>query len=336
MISPDTIQAIRDLPLDQAIGHYVPDLKQSGNKTTYKACSPFNAEKSASFYVLTAKGFWKDHSSGKGGRDVIGFLMQRDNLDYIDAIKLAAQDFNIELKYDTSAESQAWKEKLEKKKELQPVMDWAFSEFQKNEVPKAFLKRFPVEVCQQFAIGYCTGLIGEAVKAGYKASQLYECGLVNKNPEREEYFEKFADRVMFTVNDWRGHLIGFSGRVNGDAPKAIPKYLHSAFEKSKTLFAIDKAKKAMQENDSCYMVEGPTDTMRFHQMGISNATAMQGSDISEEQAKLIKRFCSTICFVPDNDADKTTNVGVQKLQGNAEVAIKAGLSVKVLMIKQKR
>jgi len=336
MIKPETIEAIRELPLQDTIGKYVTDLKQSGNKQTYKGKSPFNDENSASFYVHTGKGFWKDFSSGKGGRDVLSFIMQKEGINFFDAIKIAAQDFNITIEYDNGPEAQAWKEKMEKKKELQPLLQWAYSEFQKTEVPKDFLKRFPEQVCEQFHIGYCTGLIGDAVKSGYKAAQLYEAGLVNKHPEREEYFEKFADRVMFPITDWRGTLIGFTGRVNGQVPKTVPKYLHSAFEKSKTLYAIDKAKKAMQESDSCHVVEGPTDAIRFHQMTVENTVGKQGSDFSDDQAKLIKRFCGTVCFVPDNDADKPDNPGMKSLERNAETAIKAGLSVKVLLIKNSK
>jgi len=332
MIKPESIEAIREISLSESIGFYLPDLKKSG-QGTLKTKSPFNPENSASFYVHTAKGFWKDFSSGKGGRDVISYLMQKENLAFIDAVKLAAQDLKITLEYDTGADNLAWKEKLEKKKELQPVIEWAYSEMQKNEVPKDFIKRFPLDVCERFNIGYCTGLIGEGVKAGYKAAQLYECGLLNKHPDREEYFEKFNDRVMFPITDWRGSLIGFTGRVNGQVPPKVPKYMHSAFEKSKTLYAINKAKKAMQEKGAAYVVEGPTDTMRFHQMNIDNTVGKQGSDFSDDQAKLIKRFCDTVCFVPDNDADKKDNPGLKSLDRNAEVAIKAGLSVKVLMIK---
>lgn len=331
MIKPETIEEIRNIPLDVAIGKYVADLKKSGSG--YKAKSPFGEENTPSFFVHVAKGFWKDFHSGKGGRDVISFVAQQQGMTWIDAVRFAAADFNINIVEDNSAEAQAWKEKLEKKKELQPVMDWAYSEFQKNDVPTDFLKRFPLEVCEAHHIGYCTSLIGEARKIGYTCAQLFECGLVNKHPDREEYFERFADRVIFPVMDWRDSLIGFTGRINGKVTAKQAKYMHSAFEKSKTLYGINKAKKAMQAKDVCYVVEGPTDCIRFHQQDITNAVAKQGAHLSDDQAKLIKRFCGTVCFIPDNDADKKENTGMKSLDADAETAIKAGLTVKVLMIK---
>jgi DNA primase len=108
--------------------------------------------------------------------------------------------------------------------------------------------------------------------------------------------------------------------------------MHSAFEKSKTLFGISSAAASIKEKDSAYVVEGPTDVMRWHEHKIDNTVGKQGSDFSEDQARILKRYCGTVCFVPDNDADKgDKNPGLKSLERNAEVAIKAGLIVKVLI-----
>lgn len=326
MISQTTIQAIRDLHLPDAIGRYV-ELKKKG--TTWTGLSPFHDEKTPSFFVHPVKGFWKDFSSGKGGRDVISFLMEKESLDFVGAIRMAAQDFSIPIEEDRNGSAEYYAA-LEKKKQIMPVLEWAWSEFQRHEVPKYFLDRFSSETCTRFGIGFCTGIIGEAKKAGIEVDLLHQSGLINFNEERKEYFEKFAQRVIIPVTDYRGTLIGFTGRKTTDDKKS-PKYLHSAFEKSKTLFAIQQALKAIQTEEKAYVVEGPTDAMRFHEKGILNTVGKQGSDFSEEQAKLIKRYCSTVCFVPDNDDDKEKNAGLESLDRNAETAIKAGLIVKVLI-----
>lgn len=329
MIAQSTIQAIRDLPLHDAIGRYV-DIRKKG--ITYTGLSPFNNEKTASFHVHPVKGFWKDFSSGKGGRDVISFLMQKEGIEFIDAVKQAAQDNSIFIEEDSIGSAEYFAQ-LEKKKQIIPVLEWAYSEFQKAEIPSSFLQRFSADTCTRFGIGYCTGLMGEAKKAGIDYAMLHEAGLIGKNEERKEYYDKFTGRVIFPVPDYRGNLLGFTGRITEEkATDKSPKYMHTAFEKSKTLFGISAAAASIKEKDSAYVVEGPTDVMRWHERKIDNTVGKQGSDFSEDQARILKRYCGTVCFVPDNDADKgDKNPGLKSLERNAEVAIKAGLIVKVLI-----
>ena len=319
-ISPTTIDRIREEPLHLAIGHYV-TLKKKG--VAYVGISPFNAEKTPSFNVHPTKGFWKDFSSGKGGRDVIGFLMQKENLDFVEATKMAPQDLSIEVKFENNERAQAWHQQVEAKKQLQPVMDWALSEFQKNEIPQEFIKRFAEKALIPFRIGYCTGLLDEARRTGMDLQQLFKAGLVgSKNVG--EYYERFAGRVMFPLFDWRGHLTGFSGRSIKEGDKI--KYLHTTgMEKTKELYGIQLAAAPMQAEGKCYVVEGPTDVIRFHEYKIPNTVGKQGGDFSEEQARIIKRYCTTVVFVPDAD-----NAGMKSMEANAATAIKNGLVVKVV------
>lgn len=349
MISQDTIEKIKELPILEVVNRYSDiQLKKSGH--SWKGLSPWVNEKSASFFVHPGKNIYKDFSTGKGGNNAIAFVMDKEGIDFVDAVKsLAAQwSIDIEVIKDTAENAQ----KVEAKKEVREALQWALAHFCANEIPISFTKyrEFPEDVLNDFKIGYSKPLWDDVTiagkKAGFSPEVLVKAGLIVKREKSEGYYDYFRDRVMFPILDNRGNVIAFSGRDAESGNQTViidteeskvnrpPKYINSpdtAYDKSKSLFGLFQAIKSKQTENGMYLVEGPTDVMRMYQYGICNTVAPCGSALTEEQAKLIRRLTDKVIMVPDNDCEKEKNAGIEALHRNAPVAIQAGLQVKVLI-----
>ncbi len=147
---------------------------------------------------------------------------------------------------------------------------------------------------------------------------------------------------MMPITDYRGNVVAFTGRISesgsnvtDSSQEAPPKYINSpesCFDKSFHLYGLYQAIKGGKLNQGAYLVEGPTDILRCHVHGLTNSVAPCGSAFTEQQAKLLKRYTDKIIFIPDNDRDKEDkNAGIEAMERNALIAVKAGFTVKVLI-----
>jgi DNA primase len=348
LISQTTIDKLRELPILEVVTRYSDiHLKKTG--ATFKGLSPWGAEKSPSFFVHPGKNIYKDFSTGKGGNNAIAFVMDKEGVDFVDAIKSLAGQWSIDIEYTKDAAENG--HKAETRKEIREAMQWALAHFCANEVPESFTKyrEFPEDVLNAFKIGYAkpswNDVTAAAIKAGFSPEVLTNAGLIRKRESSEGYYDFFRDRIMFPVFDSRGNVVAFSGRdAESDNQTAVidkkepeferpPKYINSpdtAYDKSKNLFGLYQALKIKNFDKGIYQVEGPTDVMRMYQFGLPTV-APCGSALTDEQAKLIRKYTDKIIMVPDNDCAKEKNAGIDALHRNAPIAIKAGLQVKVLI-----
>jgi DNA primase len=337
MIDQATIEKIFETAdIVEVISEFV-QLKKAG--TNYKGLSPFSNEKTPSFMVSPSKGIYKDFSSGRGG-NVVGFLMEIEKLSYPDALRYLARRYNIQL---VEKERTAEEVKQENEREsLLVVSSYAQKYFTHNLLEsaegKAIGHKYLMErgiredTIEKFQLGYSftekDAFTREAQKKEYKLDYLVKTGLsIEKNGS---HFDRFSGRVMFPIHGISGNVIGFGGRTLR-SDKDTAKYLNSPeseiYYKSKVLYGLFFAKKAIVNSEKCYLVEGYTDVISMHQAGIENVVASSGTALTVEQIRLIKRFTQNITIIYDGD-----EAGIKASFRGIDLVLEEGLNVRVLLL----
>ncbi len=315
------------------IGDFV-QLKKSGSN--YKGLSPFTDERSPSFMVSPVKQIWKDFSSGKGG-NVVAFLMEHEHFTYPEAIKFLAKKYGIEV--EETEQTAEDKEQANERESLYLVSEFAKDYFHstllKTEEGKAiglsyFKERgFTDETIKKFELGYSPdswdAFTNHAIKKGYKLEFLEKTGLSIVKEEKQ--FDRFKGRVMFPILSMSGRTLGFGGRILTSDKKAA-KYLNSPesdiYHKSKVLYGIFHAKQSIAKEDNCYLVEGYTDVIQFHQTGIHNVVSSSGTALTSEQIRLINRLTKNITVLFDGDA-----AGLRASLRGIDLILEQGMNVKI-------
>ncbi|WP_179349605.1 DNA primase [Winogradskyella pacifica] len=334
MISQNSIaQVFETARVEEVIGDFV-QLKKAG--TNYKGLSPFSEERSPSFVVSPVKQIWKDFSSGKGG-NAVTFLMEHEHFTYPEAIKYLAKKYNIEIEETERTDEE--RAQADNRESLYLVSEYASSYFQnvlhKTNPGKAiglsyFKERgFTEETIKKFDLGYSLdewqGFTDDALGKGYKLNFLEQTGLTIVKGEKR--FDRFKGRVMFPIHSMSGRVLGFGGRILTNDKKAA-KYLNSPeseiYHKSKILYGLYHAKQTIAKEDNCYLVEGYTDVIQFHQTGITNVVSSSGTALSPDQIRLINRLTNNITVLFDGDA-----AGIRASIRGIDLILEQGVNVKI-------
>ncbi len=334
MISKATIDKVFDaIRVEEVIGDFV-QLKKSGSN--YKGLSPFTDEKTPSFMVSPVKQIWKDFSSGKGG-NAVAFIMEHEHFTYPEAIKYLAKKYGIEVEETEATDEQ--KQQASERESMYLVSEYAQKYFEENlwntELGKAiglsyFKERgFNDDTIKKFGLGYSLdqweAFTRTAMDDGYQLEFLEKTGLTIVKEERK--FDRFKGRVMFPIHSMSGRVLGFGGRILTNDKKAA-KYLNSPesdiYHKSKVLYGIYQAKQAIAKEDNCYLVEGYTDVIQFHQSGIHNVVSSSGTALTAEQIRLINRLTKNITVLFDGDA-----AGLRASLRGIDLILEEGMNVKV-------
>ena len=334
LISKSTIDSVFETArVEEVIQDFV-QLKKSG--TNFKGLSPFTDERTPSFMVSPVKQIWKDFSSGKGG-NVVAFLMEHEHYTYPEAIKYLARKYGIEIEETQQTDEQ--KEQANERESMYLVSEFANKYFQKilhktdagQAIGLSYFKErgFTNETIKKFELGYCLddwdAFTKEALAEGYKLDYLEKTGLSIVKGERQ--FDRFKGRVMFPIHSMSGRVLGFGGRILTSDKKAA-KYLNSPeseiYHKSKVLYGISYAKQAIAKEDNCYLVEGYTDVIQFHQSGVENVVSSSGTALTTEQIRLISRLTKNITVLFDGDA-----AGIRASLRGIDLILEQGMNVKV-------
>ena len=334
MISKATIDQVFDTArVEEVIGDFV-QLKKSGSN--FKGLSPFSEERTPSFMVSPVKQIWKDFSTGKGGTSV-SFLMEHEHFTYPEAIKYLARKYNIEI--EETVQSDSDKEAAGERESMYLVSEFARTYYQntlqKTDQGKAiglsyFKERgFTDETIQEFQLGFSTdswsGFTDTALKKGYKLKYLESTGLSIVKGEKQ--FDRFKGRVLFPIHSMSGRVLGFGGRILAKNEKAA-KYLNSPesdiYHKSKVLYGIYYAKQTIAKEDNCYLVEGYTDVIQFHQKGIKNVVSSSGTALTPDQIRLINRLTKNITVLFDGDP-----AGIRASLRGIDLILEQGMNVKI-------
>ncbi|MDL5045698.1 DNA primase [Oscillatoria amoena NRMC-F 0135] len=340
MISRSTIDEVKNrIDIVDVISDFV-SLKRSGQN--YKALSPFTNEKTPSFYVVPAKGIFKDFSSGKGG-DAITFVMEHEGLGYLEAIRYLAKKYGVEIiEEERTAEDQASQNERDS---LYIVMNFAKEYFKHllhhHEEGRGiglsyFRERgFNDRTLEKFDLGYSLDqwdhFEKHALSSGFSATILEKAGLVIAKEEGpRKTYDRFRGRVIFPVHNLAGKVVAFGARTLSKE-KDQPKYINSPetdiYHKSNVLYGLYQAKNEIRKHDFCYLVEGYTDVISLHQSGIENVVASSGTALTEEQIRLMRRFTENVTVLFDGDA-----AGVKAALRGIDLILKGGLNVRVVLL----
>lgn len=327
--SEEQIEEVRSRSdIVSVIGRYV-RLKRAGSG--YTGLCPFHNEKTPSFHVNPARQMYKCFGCGVGG-NVLTFVMEYENLTFPEAMEMLAQEAGIELPKQEMTAQQKQQESLRQtlleinKKAARYYFALLKSPRGKPGYDYLTGRSLSDETILHFGLGYAGQGGGELYqymkKEGYSDSVLKETGLF-KMDERGAY-DKFWNRVMFPIMDANNRVIGFGGRVMGDAK---PKYLNSPetkiFDKSRNLFGLNYAKRGKRNN--MILCEGYMDVIALHQAGFTNAVASLGTAFTEQQANLIRRYTDEVLLTYDSDG-----AGIKAAMRAIPMLRRAGITGKVI------
>lgn len=340
MISRSTIDQVYETArVEEVIGDFV-QLKKSGSN--FKGLSPFSDERTPSFMVSPVKQIWKDFSSGKGG-NVVAFLMEHEHFTYPEAIRYLAKKYQIPI--EETERTDAEQEQASERESMLLVSEFARDYYKdtlwNTELGKAiglsyFKERgFTDQTIQYFDLGYnpdqWDAFTRQALEKGYQTEFLEKTGLTivkeGAGDGATRMLDRFKGRVIFPIHSLSGRVVGFGGRTLS-ADKKVAKYLNSPeseiYHKSKILYGIFQAKKAIAKEDVCYLVEGYTDVIQLHQSGIENVVASSGTALTPEQIRLIRRLTQNIVVLFDGDA-----AGLRASLRGIDLILEEGMNVRI-------
>jgi DNA primase len=337
MIARATVDRIMEATdIVEVIGEFVQLKKRGAN---YVGLSPFANEKTPSFTVSPAKGIFKDFSSGKGG-SAITFLMELEKFSYPEALRWLAKKYSIEI--EETIDKPEDREEENHRESLMIVTGYAAKFFhdtlleteEGQNIGLSYFKErgFTNEIIRKFELGYSPdqweAFTGQAIKDGYQPQFLEETGLSVKRDNGSMY-DRWRGRVMFPIHSFTGRVIAFGGRTL-KSDKNVPKYVNSPesdiYHKSNVLYGLYFAKKAIRDEDNCYLVEGYADMLSVFQAGIENVVASSGTSLTVEQIRLIGRLTKNITILYDGDA-----AGIKASLRGLDMILEEGLNVKVVL-----
>lgn len=328
-IPEEIIEKIKEnTDIVEIIGEKV-KLKRTG--ANFMGLCPFHSEKSPSFSVNQQKQFYKCFGCGEGG-DVFSFLMKTQQLNFFDAVQLLAERAGIDLPREDKAEAgrRMARETLENINRT--AARFYFDNLRaRPDARKYFLDRGITEqTITRFGLGYAPDSWDAAYhylkQKGFRDEDIRESGLMS-GIEQGKCYDRFRNRLMFPVFDYRGRVTGFGARVLDDSK---PKYLNSPetllFRKGTNLYGLNFfVKNRRREDDQLIIVEGYMDCIALHQAGIHQAVAALGTALTREQARLMKRYVQKVITAFDSD----TAGQIATLRG-LEILVDEGFEVKIL------
>lgn len=314
------------------IERYLP-LKKGG--VNYFACCPFHGEKTPSFSISPSKQFYHCFGCGVHG-NAIGFLMEYSGLSFVEAVRDLAQQVGMEVPQEQADPSQM--QRTGEHEALLAAMDKA-TQFYRDQLktsPQAieYLKRRGLtgEVAARFGIGFAPAgwQALEAVFPNYQDKMLLDAGLVIVNEQGRRY-DRFRERIMFPIQDRRGRVIAFGGRV---LDSGEPKYMNSPetplFEKGRELYGIRQAMQSIRDDGFALVVEGYMDVVALAQFGISNAVATLGTATTPHHIQSLLRYADRLVFC--FDGDKAGRKAAQRALENSLEALRDDATLAFLFL----
>ncbi len=324
------------LDVVQVIGSYI-KLDKSGQN--YKARCPFHNEKTPSFYVSPERGsFYCFGCSAKG--DIFTFVEKFEGIDFMGALKVLAEKAGVNI-------DRAGIPKDNRKELLYEILEKATTFYEEELARTTAAKTYIVgrglseKTLESFRVGYAPldwRVLRNFLKSkGYRDEDVAAVGLIKKTekPGGDPYYDVFRGRIMFPIADTSGRIVAFSGRIVVDDGKS-PKYLNSPetslYNKSKTLYGLDKAKMDIRKRNYSILVEGQMDLVMSHQAGFTNTVASSGTAFTDDDGAdsafgLLTRLSDNIVLAFDSDS------AGQKAVRRIVPALSLGMNVKIVDIK---
>ncbi|MBI5694240.1 MAG: DNA primase [Nitrospirae bacterium] len=311
-------------------------LKKTG--ANYLGLCPFHTEKTPSFTVSPGKQIFHCFGCGAGG-DVVGFLMRHENYTFPEALRRLAEKAGIAIP-ETSRESRQDSGELDAvinaNEEAAGFFARALWETPEGEKARTYLegRGMSAETAREFGVGYSMpgwdSLLKHLERKGIGAAMAEKAGLAIPRSSGSGHYDRFRDRLMFTIRDARGRVIGFGGRTMSDEQ---PKYLNSpetrAFRKGETLYALDVAGQHIRKRGYSVITEGYFDAIACHVAGAQNAVATLGTALTSAHLRLLKRYSENVVLVFDSDA-----AGIKAAERSLDVFLGTAMNAKVALLPQ--
>ena len=309
------------------IGDYV-DLKKSGN--SYKGLCPFHNEKTPSFTVDDKKQLFHCFGCGEGG-DVVSFIMHKEGLSYIDSMKYLANKAGIKLDNTKSSKEN---KRLNRLYDInRDIMMYFYKNLLTDKAGQTYLKNrgFRSNIVNTFMLGFAKNswddLISYVKEKDYLLDDIENLGLIKKS-QNGKYYDKYRNRLIFPIINHYGKVIGFGGR---SIDSTMPKYLNSpeseVFKKRYNLYGLNIFKK--QSNKDIILVEGYMDVIGLNNQGIDQAVASLGTSLTNDQAKLLKRYAKNIYICYDED-----NAGIKATDRAIEILLDEGIKPNIISLEK--
>ena len=277
-------------------------LKKAGKE--YKACCPFHDEKTPSFTVSPAKGFYHCFGCGAHGT-ALGFLMEHDHMSFVEAVESLASTMGIEVPREESQRpARRYDELFDLMGEISRFYQQALRD---NDTAVDYVKQRGIDgaTAKRFKIGYAPAgwdaVLSKFGKSREASERLHAVGQVVRK-DNGKHYDRFRDRIMFPIHDVRGRCIGFGGRVMGDEQ---PKYLNTSdtvlFHKRQELYGLYEARQALRSIERLVVVEGYMDVVALARHGINFAVATLGTATTDEHLNRLFRLTDEVNFCFDGD-----------------------------------
>ena len=313
-------------------------LKKAGKD--YKACCPFHEEKTPSFTVVPSKQIYHCFGCGEGG-GIIDFVMKFDHLAFVEAIETVAGESGISVVYDQTAKPVD--KRLNRYNQIMGELNVFYQDQLKNSTAKIKVVNYAKKrgisgsIAKRFELGFAppgwTNLFDQFKKNDESIEDLLTMGMiVPKKDQKNDYYDRFRDRLMFPIHNTKGSVIGFGGRVLSSQDN--PKYLNSPetplFSKSKELYGLYHCRKYSRRIESILVVEGYMDVIALHQQGVTNVVATLGTATTPDHLQILSRSAEIIVFC--FDGDKAGRGAAWKALKTSLPIIKSGLIIKFLLL----
>jgi len=304
----DVEEIKKKLDIVEVINRMLP-LKKRGRH--YVACCPFHQEKTPSFTVSPEMQIFKCFGCGKGG-DVFNFYQEFNHTDFRESLEELAKIAGIKLinNYD-EGQNKNRKKILEINIEVAKFYHYILTKHKLGETAKKYVidRGISLDTIKQFGIGFSPDqqslIINYLQKKGFSESDLIATGTFGKSNYGNRLYDRFTSRLVFPLIDFRGQILGFSGRVLPGAKKEAGKYINSPeteiYHKSQMVFGLNLAKDSIRQDNTVIVVEGEFDMISPYQAGINNIVAVKGTAFTEEQLQLLRRYAETLVLALDAD-----------------------------------
>ncbi|MDD4802151.1 MAG: DNA primase [Syntrophomonas sp.] len=304
------------------------NLSRKGNN--YWGLCPFHQEKTPSFSVNRDKQMYYCFGCHAGG-NIFSYLMKKDGLEFKEAVEVLAAKAGIEIIHGEE------KKTTDQRRQIIAVNNAATQYYQdmllgpKGKNARDYLERRGIipDIISSFKLGYAldewNGIEEYLLKKGFNAEIVKLSGLIKRSEYQNRYYDLFRNRIIFPIFQYRQDVVGFGGRSLGDS---LPKYLNTAetelFSKRKNLYGLYQARESIREANAAYLVEGYMDCMKLQQSGLKNVVASLGTALTEDQARLLRRYTEKAIVLYDGDeAGQRETMRAITILGGAKLKVEA-------------
>ncbi len=323
-MSSTTEQIKEKLSIVDVISDYI-KLEKAGSN--FKARCPFHHEKTPSFFVSPTRNTYYCFGCGAKG-DIFSFVEHFEGIDFKGALRQLAGKAGVEIVYEQREDKEGKQKLFDMLEETTKFFENNLTE-QKDAIAYLRDRKLKDEFKEWFRVGYASdswdALCNYLKERGYTEEEMLKAGLIKRG--EKGVYDTFRSRIMFPITDTTGRVVAFTGRIFPNNDK-IAKYLNSPetefYNKSKILYAFDKAKISIRKSNFSILVEGQMDVLMSHQAGFRNTVALSGTALTAHQITMLKRLSNNIVLAFDGD-----KAGIASAGRSAEMALAARMDVKV-------